>query len=68
MELDYPQVRAQRVCPLCQGAKETGLVACWPCYRTYELRYGNAAAEQIIAQAEDRLLAQTTGLSEKPCP
>ena len=58
MELDYPKVRAQVLCPLCVGDKDEGLLVCWPCYRRYELRSGNEVVEQIIAQAENGLVAQ----------
>lgn len=54
-QLDYPLVRASAVCPLCRGAKDTGLVACWPCYRKDELKYGNPDADLKIAQAEEAL-------------
>lgn len=60
MELDFPKVRAQEVCPLCQATKEAGLLVCWPCYRQHELRYGNPAALSRIANAQDQL-AVTTG-------
>jgi hypothetical protein len=54
-EADYPHVRSSNVCPLCRGYKETGLVACWSCYRAHSLRYGNEEAETLIEQAEIRL-------------
>ena len=54
-EEDYPHVRSSGVCPLCGGHKETGLVVCWSCYRAYDLRYGNAEAEALIEQVEERL-------------
>ena len=41
MEQDFPLVRAQLRCPLCQGAKQAGALVCWPCYRRYEMRYGD---------------------------
>jgi hypothetical protein len=55
IQIDHPNVRASVVCPLCQGVKDAGLVACWPCYRKNEMRYGNPAAELKIDQAEKRL-------------
>jgi hypothetical protein len=54
MELDFPQVRAQAVCPLCRGEKAVGLLVCWPCYRNHELRYGNPKAEEAIAHSEQK--------------
>lgn len=49
---DFPLVRASLTCPLCFGAKEAGLVACWACYRRIGLRYGNKDAEVAIAASE----------------
>ena len=54
IQTDHPNVRASVVCPLCQGAKDAGLVACWPYYRKNEMRYGNPDAELKIDQAEER--------------
>ena len=50
--LDFPHVRHSLLCPLCDGPKVLGLVACWPCYREFNLRYGTpkAAAEMIRAR------------------
>jgi hypothetical protein len=53
---DNPRVRASLVCPLCNGAKASGLVACWPCFRTSGLKQGDPAAEARIA-ARERWLA-----------
>jgi hypothetical protein len=50
--MDYPHVRSSTACPLCQGRKEVGLVACWPCYRARGMRDGNAEAEAMIERAE----------------
>ena len=58
MEIDYPRVRAQAVCPLCQSVKESGLLVCWPCYRAHDLRHGNQAAENAIIQAETTLTGE----------
>ena len=54
-EENYPGVRSSNVCLLCGGRKETGLVACRPCYGAYGLRYGNREAEAFIDRAESRL-------------
>lgn len=40
---------------MCQGRKEAGLVACWPCYRARGLRDGSAEAESMIERAEVKL-------------
>jgi hypothetical protein len=55
MEVDFPLVRAQVMCPLCQGEKAVGLLVCWPCYRQRELKYGNPPAEAEIARYELKL-------------
>ena len=60
---DHPRVRAADNCPLCGGAKNAGLVACWPCYRSRDLRGGNAVAERLIDQAE-RALSLFGGFAE----
>ena len=52
---DSPRVRASRICPLCGGAKDNGLICCWRCYHVYGLRDGNNTAEQKIADEEMRL-------------
>ena len=56
MELDFPNVRAQAVCPLCQNQKEVGLLVCWPCYHKHELRYGNQNVAAKLRQADCKLL------------
>lgn len=53
--LDYPNVRSGDLCPLCGGYKDAGLVACWRCYHARGLRYGNAEAEDLIKEAEEKL-------------
>jgi hypothetical protein len=55
MSLDNPRVRASLVCPLCNGAKDRGLVACWPCFRTSGLKEGAAEPERKIAAREAQL-------------
>jgi len=61
--MDYPYVRANAFCQLCGGEKETGTLVCWSCYRAKEMRYGNAEAEIIIEQAEDRMMKQDSNRS-----
>ena len=58
-EADYPYVRSSNECPLCPEYKETGLVVCWSCYRSYSLRYGNPEAELLLDEAEARLKQKT---------
>jgi hypothetical protein len=57
---DYPHVRASEVCPLCYGHKDQGLIACWPCYHTQGLRYGNNEAEELMKQTESRLCGEVS--------
>lgn len=64
--LDYPHVRASDVCPLCRNYKDRGLIACWPCYHTRGLRYGNKEAEELLEQAESRL-CRAIGRSAEAC-
>ena len=47
---DHPRVRASRICPLCDGPKAVGLVACQPCY--HDLRPINPEAEALIDERE----------------
>jgi len=49
---DNPRVRASTTCPLCRGAKATGLIACWPCFRRWDMRHGNPNAERVIEGRE----------------
>lgn len=53
--IDNQYVRASKVCPLCYGVKSIGIVACWPCYRSHDLKYGNEAAEATITAANTAL-------------
>lgn len=66
MTQDHPRVRASLTCPVCEQAKDYGLVVCWPCYRNHlkrriwqhwrmEMRYGNQAIETLLDKTE-RLL------------
>jgi hypothetical protein len=57
MTLDHPHVRQDTTCPLCGKAKDTGLVACWYCYRVHDLRSGNPRAEGAIDRREIALAA-----------
>ena len=56
IQIDNENVRASNYCPLCNGRKEVGLVACWPCYRSYNLRQGNPWAEEKIERANGLLM------------
>jgi hypothetical protein len=48
-------VRRHTGCPLCGGFKPRGLIACWPCFREYNMSDGNEWAEQIIADYDAEL-------------
>lgn len=61
--MDNPYVRRQMQCPLCGGFKTIGLVACWKCYRAFDLRNGNPKAEAHIAAAEAREVAASSGIA-----
>lgn len=52
---DNPNVRNHHLCPLCDGPKDVGLVACWPCFRSSGLKYGDAAAERKLTERESQL-------------
>jgi hypothetical protein len=62
---DNPYVRRSKVCPLCDGHKDTGLVACWSCFKARGMRYGNKDAEKIIERTERHLAACYSDLSER---
>lgn len=53
--MDYPNIRASKICPLCRKDKEQDLLVCWTCFRKYKMRYGNPAAESLIDQVEAEL-------------
>lgn len=55
MTFDHPLVRASLKCPLCAGPKDQALVACWPCFRSWNMRGGNRNADAIIASVEASL-------------
>jgi len=52
---DFPNVRTSAFCPLCDKHKDDGLLVCWSCYKTHDLRYGNPDAEVLIARVESKL-------------
>lgn len=53
----YPRLRATRTCPLCRGNKNSGLVACWPCFTAAFDTTDDAAlvAEHALSDAEAAL-------------
>lgn len=52
--LDYPRVRASKVCPLCELDKETGIIVCWPCYRLWNLRHGMSPEIQALLESVEK--------------
>jgi hypothetical protein len=59
MAIDYPNIRADRVCPLCPQPKPEGQVVCWPCYHLQDMRYGTAPhIRQHLDQREEFLARQ----------
>ena len=53
--LDHPLTREQQTCPFCQGPKDTGLVACWTCFRSSGLKYCDPFAEARLQGFEETL-------------
>ena len=66
--LDYLHVRVSDVCPLCRRYKDQGLIACWPCYHTRGLRYGNNEAEELLKQTESGLCGEVSRRAEEGKP
>lgn len=56
MQLDHPLVRKSGVCPVCTLPKGDGLVVCWSCYGTHNLRNGNTAVDKILDVTEEHLV------------
>lgn len=52
--IDYPRIRASRVCPLCRQLKDAGLVACWPCYRVQGMRNPEAVGSIVTEMLDAR--------------
>lgn len=63
MLVDFPNVRAIALCPLCEKHKDVGSIVCWSCYRNHAMRYGNFEAELLIERAENKLREQRRVLS-----
>ena len=58
MTLDHLLIRATTICPLCGAAKDTGLICCWACFRSENMRNGNSTADAKIDYEEARLAAR----------
>jgi hypothetical protein len=50
---DYPKVRAHHICPVCNGQKDEGLIACWTCFRNCGIKSGDM--EHVIREREMQL-------------
>lgn len=50
---DFPKVRAHHVCPVCNGPKDLGLIACWPCFRNRGVKTGQM--EKVLEAREAEL-------------
>jgi len=51
----HPNLRRSTTCPFCDAYKNTGLIACWPCFGEQGLKFGNPQAEAILDAAEHNL-------------
>jgi hypothetical protein len=49
---DHPHIRTGTSCPLCNGRKAGGLLACWPCHNAHGLGDGNPHVESRLADYE----------------
>ena len=58
MALDYPRVRADSVCPTCYGAKDHGLVVCWECFRSQDMRDGLTPGATRSVALRERVLTE----------
>lgn len=63
---DHPHLRATLVCPLCHGAKDQGLIACWTCYRRFNFRTGLAPAIARILEDEERTHSAPPAPAHRP--
>jgi hypothetical protein len=56
--MKHPLLRKSHICPLCDLDKSVGLVACWPCFRLWDMRYGNDLIDEQLDTAEAHLEAR----------
>jgi hypothetical protein len=52
---ERPNVRASGRCPICARQKQSGLLVCWPCWRSHDMKFGNPRVEALIAKREAEL-------------
>jgi hypothetical protein len=65
LDADFDHVRDSERCALCGHEKQSGLLACWPCYRKFDMRNGlSPAVEKILRQAEQPDLKQVKSIVE----
>lgn len=55
---DHYLTRNQTTCPFCYRHKDLHLVACWPCFRSSGLKYGDETANERLDDFEDFLGAR----------
>jgi hypothetical protein len=55
---DNPLTRRGFTCPLCYGPKDSGLVACWYCFKRSGLKNGEPRAEEAVSNFERFLESQ----------
>jgi len=52
---DYENCRDSERCPVCGRDKDRGLLACWACFKRYDMRNGlTNAIRRLLEQAEAR--------------
>jgi hypothetical protein len=49
---DYPHIRRDTYCPFCGDHKRAGLLACWPCFQSNGMKYGDTRAENVLRDRE----------------
>jgi hypothetical protein len=56
--MDYPNIRQSARCPLCERAKDQGLLVCWPCYRVHDMRNGaDPLLLKVLNKTEEGVIA-----------
>ncbi len=53
--MDYPLIRNSLVCPFCNGRKGKGLLTCWPCYHSHDLRGELSASDRAILDHQETM-------------
>lgn len=59
---DFPLLRASTICPCCALDKPKGNIACWDCYRLFNMRHGfSPLVAGQIAAIEGALQSEARG-------